>query len=91
VLHSNALQAAVQSQRELVLATLLEHGQRVGPAPAEARALRRDCFKQAADSGLMSMIRMLVDHIAFDAAAWIEMLHILLRARSPAVRLLLDR
>jgi len=91
VLHGTALRAAVQSHHELVVATLLEHGQRVGPAPAETRALRQYCFIHAADSGLMSIIRMLVDHIAFDAAALMEMLHILLRAGSPAVKLLLDR
>jgi len=91
VLHGTALRAAVQSEHEQVVATLLEHGHRVGPAPAETRALRQSCFMQPADSGFMSIIRMLVDHIVFDAVALMEMLHILLRARSPAVKLLLDR
>jgi len=79
----------------LVVATLLEHGQRVGPAPAEARALRWDCFTWAADGVLLSIFRMLVDHIAFDAANDLTVvLHTLLNGVSvceAAVRLLLDR
>jgi len=91
VLHGNALQAAVQSQHEQVVATLLEHGHRAGPAPSATRAIRQYCFIHAAVSGFMSIVRMLVDHLAFDAAALMEMLHSLLSARSPAVKLLLDR
>jgi len=94
VLHGQALLAAVRHRHESVLAVLLEHGQRAGPAPAEANELRQDCFIQAASIDSMDLFRLLVDHIALDAAQLTELLLRLLDRREicePAVGLLLDR
>jgi len=93
--HGQALRAAVKCNHELVVATLLEHGRRVGPAPPETRELRQFCMIHAAFFGLMSIFRMLVDHIAFDAAndlgAVLDTLLTGLYVCESAARLLLDR
>jgi len=95
VLHGRALHAAVKCGHQSVLAALLEHGQRVGPAPAEAIEFRRYCLVRAAvDFESMDMFCLLVERMAVNASQLIDVLDILLTASEvpeAAVRLLLDR
>jgi len=94
VLHGTALQAAVRFRREPVVAALLKHGQRVGPARAEALRIQQSSLVIAARFDSMHIFRRLLDHVVFDARSLTGVLHELLSAYSVperAVRLLLDR
>jgi len=93
VLHGEALRMAVDFWHEDVVAALLEHGQRLGPAPPELDHVRQSCVMQAARCDLLDMVRLLVDHVEFDAAQLTNVLHTLLSVGYvglSSVRLLLD-
>jgi len=94
VLHGQALRAAVNALSKDVVAALLEHGQRVGPAPAEALGVQLSCFLFAASLDSMGIFHLLVDRLALDAADLNTLLDSLLnlsKVSEPAVRCLLDR
>jgi len=85
---------AVRRRHEPVVAALLEHGQRVEPAPDEPRSIKWDYLLRVAKINSMGIFRLLIDHTALNAAQLSELLHSLLTASEvcePAVRLLLDR
>ena len=89
------MRIAVRSQNTPLVAVVLGHGQRVGPAPPESLALRHEYLIRAATFHSLGIFRLLVDHVAFNNATdFIELLHTLLaelEVCQPAVRLLLDR
>ena len=94
LLHGEAVRTAVEHRFEPVVAALLEHGQRVGPAPPELRMVREGCLVHAANLDSMGIFRLLVDHIVLDASEFVSLLVMLLdRAEvcAPAVKYLLDR
>ena len=95
VLHGQALQLAVDRCHRSVIAALLEHGQRVGPAPPETSGYHLRCLFRAARSGAMDMFRLLVDHIFLDASQLTLLLRVLLGRAvgydTAAAKLLLDR
>jgi len=94
-LHLRPLRVAVQRRHEHVVAALLEHGKYVGPVPEmTCRLLRYFMITAARFGGSLGIFRLLVDHIVFDRAELIEVLHHLLTASDDcksAVTLLLDR